>query len=147
MYKSMLIATDGSEISKRATRHGMHLAKVLAVPVTAVFVIDTRALPLSHPIVPEAVAPYYHSLLAEMRSFGEAAVGEIAAEGAVAGVPVEWEVIEGTPAAGILATAKKISADLIVMGTHGRSAIGTFFLGSTAQAVCHGTHVPVLLVR
>jgi len=147
MYKRMLIATDGSDPSRKAIKHGMTLAEALQVPVTAVFVIDTRGLPGTHPAVPVTEAPFYQSLLEELTKMGESAVGEVAAEGALHGVPVEHRVLEGTPAASILDAAEKCGADLIVMGTHGRTGFARMVLGSTAQQVCHGAKVPVLLVR
>ena len=147
MYKRILIATDGSEISKRAVAQGIALAEALQAPVTAVFVIDTRALPGAHPVVPESIATYYQSILSEMRKMGESVVGEVVAAGAVAGIPVDPKVLCGSPAGTILDTATEVGADLLVMGTHGRTAIASVFLGSTAQTVCHHCRVPLLLVR
>ncbi len=56
-------------------------------------------------------------------------------------------VREGQPAATILAEARGVSADLIVMGTHRRTAIGEALLGTTASKVLHGSETPVLLIR
>ncbi|MCK4620820.1 MAG: universal stress protein [Desulfuromonadales bacterium] len=56
-------------------------------------------------------------------------------------------VVEGQPAEVILAEARTLSADLIVMGTHRHSAIGEALLGSTAHKVLHRSEIPVLLVR
>ena len=55
-------------------------------------------------------------------------------------------VIVGTPAVEIRQLAEKISADLIVLGTHGRHGLG-LMLGSTANAVLHGAPCNVLTVR
>ena len=55
-------------------------------------------------------------------------------------------VIIGTPAVEIRQLAKKISADLIVLGTHGRHGLG-LMLGSTANAVLHGAPCNVLTVK
>ena len=147
MYSKVLIATDGSDLSRRAAEHGIAIAKCLGATVVAVFVVDTRALPATHPVVPESVAPYYFSLLDELRKAGEAAVQEVVAEGAKHGVSVKHEVIDGTPASGIIDAGKKHEVDLIVMGTHGRSGFAAMLLGSTAQGVVHRAETPVLVVR
>lgn len=147
MYRRIVIATDGSEISRRAAQHGLALAKALGASVTALFTIDTRTVPGAHPIVPESMAPYYFSLIEELRKVGGGAVQEVVDEGRKLGLDVATAVVEGTPAAAVLEEAKRMGADLVVMGTHGRSGFGALLLGSTAQAVVHGSSVPVLLVR
>ena len=147
MYKKILVATDGSDISKRAAEHAMHLAKNVDAEVRAVFVIDTRVLPGSHPIVPESMAPHYFSLIEEMRKAGQDALETVAKAAGSDGINLGHEVLEGTPAECILADAKSYGADLVVMGTHGRSGIAALLMGSTAQAVVHGADCAVLLVR
>jgi len=57
------------------------------------------------------------------------------------------KVIEALPVDGILRAAKEISADLIAMGTHGRSGVNRLMLGSVAERVLRESSVPVLTVR
>ena len=147
MYKKILVASDGSEISKRAAHQAVTLAKHVGAEVRAVFVIDTRVLPGSHPIVPESMAPHYFSLIDEMRKAGDKSLKEVVDEGSKHGVSCKHEILEGTPAECILKDAEDSGAELIVMGTHGRSGFAALLLGSTAQAVVHGAKTPVLLVR
>jgi nucleotide-binding universal stress UspA family protein len=64
-----------------------------------------------------------------------------------AGVPVESVVRFGEPVARILDEAEAFGADLIVVGTTGRSAIGRVLLGSVAERVFGRAPVPVMLVR
>jgi nucleotide-binding universal stress UspA family protein len=64
-----------------------------------------------------------------------------------AGVPVESIVRFGDPVAQILAEAEDFGADLIVVGTAGRSGIGRVLLGSVAERVFAKAAVPVMLVR
>jgi nucleotide-binding universal stress UspA family protein len=63
------------------------------------------------------------------------------------GLNVEYQVGEGDPAAGILHAAKELEADLIVMGTHGRTGVGRFLMGSVAEAVSRGAPCPVLTLK
>jgi universal stress protein A len=56
-------------------------------------------------------------------------------------------VVSGAPATAICETAEKIGADLIVMGTHGRTGIAHVFLGSVAERTIRHAPCPVLTVR
>ena len=56
-------------------------------------------------------------------------------------------VIEGQAAPTIIEEAKRLSSDMIVMGTHRHSMFGETLLGSTAHKVLHSGSVPTLLVR
>ena len=147
MYKKLLIASDGSDQARRAVQHALALAKQLGASVHAVFVVDTRSLAAAQSMVGATTPAYYISLLDEWRKAGEAALADVVAEGMKHGVPVSHQIVEGTPAQGVLEAAKKVGADLVVMGTHGRTSLGAFFLGSTAQALVHHATTPVLLVR
>jgi nucleotide-binding universal stress UspA family protein len=62
-------------------------------------------------------------------------------------VTVEYRVAEGRAAEAILEAAADVHADLIVMGTHGRSGLGRALMGSVAEAVNRGAVCPVLTVR
>jgi nucleotide-binding universal stress UspA family protein len=64
-----------------------------------------------------------------------------------AGVPVESVVRFGDPVTQILDDAEAFGADLIVVGTAGRSGIGRVLLGSVAERVFGKATVPVMLVR
>ena len=62
-------------------------------------------------------------------------------------LPVSTGIQHGSAFEGILYEAKAIGADLIVMGTHGRSGLSHMMLGSVAERVIRGAHCPVLAVR
>jgi len=64
-----------------------------------------------------------------------------------AGLAVRTRVAFGEPAECIADYAREAKADLIVMGTSGRSAIKGMLIGSVARKLLHLTHVPVMLVR
>ena len=63
------------------------------------------------------------------------------------GLNAEPSVWYGPAAAGIVEAARRRSADLIVMSTHGRSGLGRLILGSVAESVLRGTATPILLLR
>jgi nucleotide-binding universal stress UspA family protein len=64
-----------------------------------------------------------------------------------AGLPIRVEVVEGQPAAEIVDLAKRLPADVVVIGTHGRTGIGHLLLGSVAERVLRRASCPVLVVR
>jgi nucleotide-binding universal stress UspA family protein len=61
--------------------------------------------------------------------------------------PVETRLKRGDPTAEILRVASQVEANLIVMGTHGRSGLGRVLMGSVAEAVLRGARCPVLIAR
>jgi len=131
MYRHILLPTDGSERSERSIQAGVDLAKALNAQVTGVFVGEQTYLPGSG----ESPTPTADSALA--------VVAEIAA---AAGVVCQCiSMLGDTPQDGIVQIATEKKCDLIVMGTHGRSRVGKFFLGSTAAAVVADCQIPVLL--
>jgi len=62
-------------------------------------------------------------------------------------VNVNRQLVEGDPAAEILALADALHADFIVMGTHGRTGLSRLLMGSVAEQVSRKATVPVLLVK
>lgn len=62
-------------------------------------------------------------------------------------IKVEHRLLEGEPAAEILRTAEETKADLIVMGTHGRTGVGRLLLGSVAELVVRNAPCPVVTVK
>lgn len=64
-----------------------------------------------------------------------------------AGVEVTTELVQGFPARSLVEIARQRGADLVAVGTHGRSGIGRMLLGSVAEHVLHDAPCPVLAVR
>lgn len=62
-------------------------------------------------------------------------------------VPVEQHALQGSPGHSIVAVAEECQADLIVMGTHGRSGLSRLVMGSIAEYVMRHAHCPVLTVK
>jgi nucleotide-binding universal stress UspA family protein len=148
MYKHILIAIDGSEIANRALTHGLMLAKQVKAKVTLVYVTQLwSALDMAH-----KAREGFQNPTAEFEKIASAAAKallETAAKKAAA-VTVPCGIIhvpDQHPAEGIVATAEKVGADLIIMGSHGRRALGRLFLGSQAIEVLSHSKVPALIVR
>jgi nucleotide-binding universal stress UspA family protein len=62
-------------------------------------------------------------------------------------IAMETKIVHGDPRKKIVATAKQLDIDLIVIGTHGRGGLAQFIMGSTAKAVLHNASCPVMTVR
>jgi nucleotide-binding universal stress UspA family protein len=62
------------------------------------------------------------------------------------GIPVERRLLVGDPAMEILRVAREINADMIVIGTHGRTGLGRLLMGSVAEQVVRRSECPVLTV-
>ena len=144
MFKTILIATDGSELAEKAVQLGMSLAREMRA--TAVFI---RATPVPKVFVAEGVAmpppPDVHAAVVREVN-GQFA--RIKAAAGAAGVACDTVHVDNDlPWQAILATASKRNCDLIVMASHGRSGFSAAFLGSETQKVLSQATVPVLVCR
>jgi len=148
MYKHILIATDGSQLSERAVAHGMDLAAALNARVTTITVtspwhsIDNDPTPVVDiPGAAEFVHEYLHG---QSKHYLE--VAETAAR--TKGVMCETVHVEHQhPYAAIIEMAQAKHCDLIVMASHGRRGIAAIVLGSETVKVLTHTTVPVLVHR
>lgn len=137
MFKSILVAWDGSEHAKRALAEAIDLARTQDARLTLLTVAaPLHAWPGYVPPVSEAdLISAAEKTLAE----GEALVPE--------GIPVSGRTAAGDPGAELLRRARAADHDLIVMGSRGRGAVRSAFLGSVSHFVLNHTTVPVLIVH
>ena len=143
--KKVLIATDGSKYSKNAIEATARLARSGVMPEAVL--VHVRSWPVlygeasvaSLEQIEQAEKTYQDHLLADAQAQAQALGAGLTGATKVAA--------QGEPAAEIVRAAQECGADLIVMGTHGRGALGSLFIGSVAQRVVHLSKVPVLLVK
>jgi len=143
MFKKILVGTDFSEPSDAARRTAIELARRLGAELEIVHVEE----PLPAYAFSEGALPDLPRLQEEVRSWAEREVEQQAKEARAAGVPVTTAVLLGTPANAIVETARTDGADLIVVGTHGRTGFERILLGSVAERVVRTASCPVLTVR
>jgi nucleotide-binding universal stress UspA family protein len=139
----LLIAVDGSEHARRALQAVARLApQVIGLEVVLLNVCED-------PLYYAALPPVDHASIQRLQHQRQhALLAEVAAEAAGLGLArVSTRGEEGAPADAIVRVAAECAADQIVMGTHGRGALGSLFIGSVAQRVAHLAAVPVLLVK
>lgn len=140
MYRRILVPTDGSENTQPAIEQAIELASTYDASVHALYVVNTGAMPSPEP-------DFRERYIDEGERIGRQAVDAIADAGEAAGVDVTASVTRGTPSEEILEYAADNDIDLIVMGTHGRTGMGHFLLGSVAERVIRQSEDPVLVVR
>jgi nucleotide-binding universal stress UspA family protein len=140
--KTILVPTDFSEASSEALATAIAFARAFDahIELVHVFVEPTYILP---PPVEIATFPFD---LSEIMIKVQASLDGERRRAAEAGIAVEARTISGRAPAEIVAHAKKIGADLIVMGTHGRGGFQHALLGSVAERVVHHSTCPVLVV-
>ena len=140
MYTHILIATDGSEIAGKALPHAIELAKALGAKLSAVTITEPYDA---------VVAAEFHFDFNE-RSAENAAEILSAVTSATEAAGIECDAIHEQnrlPYAGIIEAAEKVSADLIVVGSHRRRGIEGLLIGSQAAKLLTHTKIPALVVR
>lgn len=148
MYKSILIATDGSELASKAVAHGIALAKIHKAKVAVVTVTDIwSSFAMAHDYDQRTKDPIgrYEALAAEGAKRVLDNAGAVAKE---QGIDCKLiHVADKRPADGIIDAAQETGADLIVMASHGYRGVNRMLLGSQANAVVTHSKVPVLILR
>lgn len=142
--KTILVGTDFSVCAARALSFAVNLAASQGARVHVVHV-------LVEPVQAIDVAPALPYLDAEARrEWEETSKRRLAREVAAAekrGVKATWQLEWGRPSDILVDLARSTKASLVVVGTHGRSALEKFLIGSTAERVVRRCLAPVLTVR
>jgi nucleotide-binding universal stress UspA family protein len=142
-YKSILVAVDFSDVSAAALKVAVDISRRLGAQLKVVHVVQPQPVPM--PL--EGSAIYMDEVqtwqLDEAAKSLDLFIQQHASPDAVA----MKKVRSGVAAAEITQAATDIGADLIVMGTHGRSGLRHLLMGSIAESVLRVAPVPVLCVR
>jgi len=148
MISRILVPTDGSKTAQKAARYAVDLAKQVKASIIVLSVFDWALMVDSVSAAslagPHALDPLENSLEEAAKKHAEA-VKKLCDK---QGVGSKTILTTGHPVDEIVKEAEKSKADLIVMGSHGRSALAAAVLGSVAYGVIHrdiGT--PVLVVK
>lgn len=147
MFKHVLIPTDGSQLSEKAARSAVNLAKALSAKVTFFY-----ATPEYEERMPVEGISYTGPTREQFEGYvgkdAERALAGLTRLAKDQGVSAEghW-AFTNNPYEGIIETAKARGCDLIVMGSHGRSGMKALVLGSVTNKVLTHCHIPVLVCR
>jgi nucleotide-binding universal stress UspA family protein len=138
-YNKILIAVDGSEYAMKAAKKGLELAHQLNAKAALLFVVDkSKAVGnIDAGILPEEA-------LIVLKKEAEQTLDELAemynGKGLMKFMP------EGHPTEDIIKTAETWEADLIVLGTHGRTGLRHLLMGSIAEHIVRHSKIPVIVV-
>lgn len=144
-FRRILHATDFSSASAVAFRLAIDLAKAGRARLVLIHVLSEPAMAFAADIpVPPAV---YNELEVAARADARKRLDRLLARARQSGVRATTQIIHGPAYARIVATARRERADVIVMGTHGRTGLARAFLGSVAGRVIATASCPVLTVR
>lgn len=136
-FQTILLATDLTAASREATQRAIDLARRLGARLLIVNVLEKRRL----------VGGGAHERVDQARAEREAHLVAVVREARAAGITAEFLVWEGDPGGSIAAAAEAENADLVVVGTRGRSGAGRMLLGSVSDHVVRHAACPVLVVR
>jgi len=138
MYDHVVIATDGSDAAGRAADHALRIAERYGADVHVIYVVDTTTY---------GFADTPGSIVGLLERGGQNAVEELATDARERNLPVTTDILRGVPHEAIREYATGVDADVIVMGTRGRTAETDRLLGSTTARVLRRSDVPVLTAK
>jgi len=141
LFQKIVLATDGSEYSANVVKYAIELAKISEAKIYAIYVVDTGIFTS----IPMDVA--WTNMYELLKQEGNVATNQVESEAMAANIEVESFTVEGHPAEEIIKLAEDKSADIIVMGTLGKSGLDRFLLGSVAEKVSRTSRIPVMIVR
>jgi nucleotide-binding universal stress UspA family protein len=145
MYENILVGVDGSPTSLRGLDEAIKVAKAVHGRLQVVHVVNELVVAPDY-----APSVYYEPIFLALRESGVKVLEQAMSIARRADVACEQKLIEtlgGRAADEIVKQAKAWSADLIVLGTHGRRGLKRLAMGSDAELVLRQSPVPVLLVR
>lgn len=141
----ILHPTDFSPASRRAFARAISDARANGAQLLLVHVLSPVVMPFA---AGEMMSPQtYADVQRSMQTYGQKQLDKLVGKAKAAGVRVRGLLLEGIAADAIVRIARSRHADVIVMGTHGRSGIGRLLMGSVAQRVVGTAPCPVLTVR
>jgi len=148
MISKILVPSDGSKSAQRAAGYAVDLAKQLKASIIALSVIDMRSLIAQTVSASETARHTVEPIEDYLREAAEGYVGEIKKLCDKNGVASKISIKMGHPVEEIMKEAKRSKANLIVMGSHGRSALSATVLGSVSYGVIHkDTSIPILIMK
>ena len=148
MISKILVPTDGSKAAQKAAMYAVDLAKQLKASVIVLSVIDNRSF-MGQTIPAENTSRHVIEPIEDyLREAAEGYAGEIRKLCDKHGVRSKTVITAGHPVEDIVKEAARAKVNLIIMGSHGKSALSVAVFGSVTYGVIHKeTKIPILIVR
>lgn len=145
MMKKVMIATDGSDMSKRAALVGIDIAKRAGGSIIALYVVDVSRI--SHLPGYAMIPGIKEKIIALMKEEGKQATDFAEDRAGEMDVPCQKIISQGNPIEELLRLSRDLEADLLVLGSRGRTGVEKYILGSVAEKVVIQSSIPVLLIK
>jgi nucleotide-binding universal stress UspA family protein len=142
MFTRVCVAVDGSPAADHALHEALRMCQGVSADILLIFVIEVRVI--------AAEGVNYESIYNSWREEGKKALDAAAATVRAATIETEIKLVDTdgkTVARTIVEEAERWRADVIAIGTHGRSGFTRLMLGSVADQVIRSSPIPVLVVR
>lgn len=144
-YNKILIAVDDRENSTTVAQKGFELADQMNAEVALVYAVDLSKVVRNYDMINPELGAFIKESITNSKKDANKAIDTILKkfnrdENTKRFTP------EGYPRDLILKTAQDWGADLIIIGLHGKSGIGIFFMGSISQYISLHSKVPVLII-
>ncbi|MGZ6231727.1 MAG: universal stress protein [Syntrophales bacterium] len=148
MISKLLVPTDGSKAAQKAAVYAVDLAKQLKASVIVLSVIDKRSFTGQTVPSTETARHVIEPIEDYLKEAAEVYAGGLKKLCDKNGVQSKTVITAGHPVEDIVKEASRAKADLIIMGSHGKSALAAAVLGSVTYGVIHKeTKIPVLIVK
>ncbi len=141
MFGKILVAIDGSKTSEKARDLVLEMAKSWGAEVHAIYVIETglfSSIPMDNT---------WEVIYGMLKAEGEKALGEVKEKAAETDVIAQTYLREGHAGNEILKVAQEAGADLVVVGSHGKTQIDRLLLGSVSSYVVKYSTITTMVVR
>jgi nucleotide-binding universal stress UspA family protein len=145
MIQKIMIATDGSDASKKAAMIGIDIAHRANGSITAVYVMEI--LRLAHLPGYTTMPGLKEKVIELMKDEGQQATQFVEDHAQIMKVPCHKIVAQGNPSVELLKISQKLGMDLLIMGSLGRTGVEKILMGSVAGSVVLQSPIPVLLVK
>lgn len=147
MYQRILVATDGSTLSKKAVRSAIDLAGAIGADLIALYVVPRYPVSYFEGGVTISMQDVERTEK-QWSDKGQAVVDAVQQTAQAEGIKAKAVVVRSDLVAeSIMSAAKKHKCDLVVMASHGRKGVKRILLGSETQHVLTHSTVPVLVLR
>lgn len=131
MFKTILVPTDGSEYAERAEDIAISMATKYNAKIVGVYVIDEKLI-------------YPYDVLEDE---GKSILKKLSEKAKKEDVTVDEILVFGDPRKDIITITRRMNADVVVIGTHGKKGLEKLILGSVAESILKAVDVPVMLVK
>lgn len=131
MFKTIMVPTDGSKNAQKAEDVAISIARNFQAILMVVHIIDEKLI-------------YPFEVLEED---GKKILERVTLKGKDQGVNIQQVLIVGNPTHDMAKIVEKTGADLVVIGTHGKSGLQKLLMGSVAENTIKTVKIPVLLVK